>query len=231
MYNPINGSFVTSSDYKFQPHCTSDARFGNKYLPGTFIYCLDESTTIFTPKFALDSNVLVHTHSPPHVAKVTSIPTYDYPDVYTVLFPDGSISEYKNHDNLLGACPVSCCEQKQGLLPHWIQTGANATLFLDTMPRPRHGKLILYNDENWTFHLNNSTDPSLSIKWPDLTANAQDLLDKGQLFHDHAKFQRVYATRNRVQLSNCVLRHVSSHGLTSLVVLSSLKSLYHGPNR
>jgi hypothetical protein len=69
-YNPVNGSFVSSIDYKFHTHSTSGARFGYKYQPSTFIYRLDESTTTFTPKFALDSDVLVHTHSPLYVAKV-----------------------------------------------------------------------------------------------------------------------------------------------------------------
>jgi hypothetical protein len=34
----------------------------------------------------------------------------------------------------------------------------------------------------------------------------------------------VYATHGQVQLRDCVLRHVSTYGLTSLVVPSSLKS-------
>jgi hypothetical protein len=86
------------------------------------------------PKLSLDSTVLVHTHSPPHTAKVIGVPTYNSLDVYTVLFPGGSILEYSNHDNILEACPASCSAQKPSLLPHWIQTGANATLFLDAMP-------------------------------------------------------------------------------------------------
>ncbi len=63
-----------------------------------FIYRLDETTTIYTPQFALDSEVLVHTHSPPHVAKIVGIPSYDRPNVYTVLFPDGSITEYSDEE-------------------------------------------------------------------------------------------------------------------------------------
>jgi len=88
-YNPVNGTFVSSIDYKFQNHCTSGAKFGYQYQPGMFIYRLDETNSIFTPKFPLDSEVLVHTHSPPHVAKVVGIPSYDCPNVYTVLYPDG----------------------------------------------------------------------------------------------------------------------------------------------
>jgi hypothetical protein len=65
-YNPINGTFVSSIDYKLQHNVTSGACFGYTYQPGTFIYRLDESLFIFAPKFALDSTVLVHTHSPPH---------------------------------------------------------------------------------------------------------------------------------------------------------------------
>ena len=74
-YNPANGTFVSSIDYKFQNNVTSGAFFGLKYQPGTFIYRLDKSTTIFAPKFLLDSSVYVHTHSPPSVAKVIGIST------------------------------------------------------------------------------------------------------------------------------------------------------------
>jgi len=92
-YNPVSGTLVSSIDYKFQYNVTSGARFGFQYQPGTFLYRIDESNYIFTPKFHLDATVLVHTHSPPHSAKVIGIPTYDRPDVYTVLFADGSIAE------------------------------------------------------------------------------------------------------------------------------------------
>jgi hypothetical protein len=85
-YNPENESFFLSIDYKFQLHFTSGNHFGYKYQPGTFFYRLDELTTIFTTKYALDSEVLIHTHSPPHRAKIIGLPSYDCPDVYTVVY-------------------------------------------------------------------------------------------------------------------------------------------------
>jgi hypothetical protein len=129
-YNPVNGNFVSSIDYKLQPNVTSGAHYGYTYQPGTFIYHLDESTSIFAPKFALDSTVLVHTHSPPHKAKVIGIPSYNRPDIYTVVFQDGSISEYSDANNILEACPTSNIISPCSTLPTWIQDGANATLFL-----------------------------------------------------------------------------------------------------
>jgi hypothetical protein len=78
-FNPTNGTLVSSIDYTLLHNTTSGARFGCTYQPGTFIYRLDESTTIDQPKFALDSEVLIHTHSPPHVAKIIGIPSYDRP--------------------------------------------------------------------------------------------------------------------------------------------------------
>jgi hypothetical protein len=87
----MTGTFISSIDYVFQLHVMSGAHFGFKYQPGTFVYCLDESTSIFAPKFLLDSQVLVHTRSPPHVAKV---------HIYAVLFKDGSLVEYSESDNL-----------------------------------------------------------------------------------------------------------------------------------
>jgi hypothetical protein len=46
-------------------------------------------------------------YSPPHIAKVINIPTYDHPDIYTVTFADGSISEYSDQSNILEA--ISPC--------------------------------------------------------------------------------------------------------------------------
>jgi hypothetical protein len=92
-YNPKNGTFVSSIDYNFQPNVTSGAHFGYKYQPGTFLYHSDESTSVFSPTFPLDSSVLVHTHSPPMPATVVCLPTYDSPNVYTVSFKDGSLCE------------------------------------------------------------------------------------------------------------------------------------------
>jgi hypothetical protein len=100
-YNPDNGTLVSSIDYVFINNTTSGARFGYSYQPGLVIYRLDETNTIYQPKFALESEVFVHTHSPPHVAKVVGIPSYDRPHIYTVMFNDGSLSEYSDHDGIL----------------------------------------------------------------------------------------------------------------------------------
>lgn len=85
-YNLANGTFVSSIDYHFQNNVTSGSYFGLKYQQGTFIYHLDESTSVFAPKFVLDTQVYVHTYSPPLTATVIGIPTYRSPDIYTVLF-------------------------------------------------------------------------------------------------------------------------------------------------
>ncbi len=76
---------------------------------------------------------MVHSHSPPHRTKIVGIPTYQRPDIYTVLFQDGSITEYSIEDNLLEAVPTASDVQEISLLPHWIQQDANATLFLESM--------------------------------------------------------------------------------------------------
>jgi hypothetical protein len=36
-YNPANGTFVSSIDYRFQDNVMSGSYFGLKYQPGTFI--------------------------------------------------------------------------------------------------------------------------------------------------------------------------------------------------
>jgi hypothetical protein len=60
--------------------------------------------------------------------------------------------------------------------------GANATLFLENMSKPRHGKLYVNTDQNWVFCPGNSSDTAQGIPLPDLQANCQHLLDTGQLF-------------------------------------------------
>jgi hypothetical protein len=225
-FNPSTGSILSSIDYVFQPNATSGARFGYRYQPGTFIYRLDESTTIFEPKFLLDSKVLVHTYSPPHLATVVGLPTYSRPDIYTVSFQDGSLAEYSVNNNLLEASSIpSTSSPSTPLLPYWVKGGSNATLFLHTMTKPRHGKLFQNLDKDWVFCPGVSTDVSKGILLPDLAASFQSLLDTGQLFRGHTKFRRVYQTCTQVQLRDCVLRHVTAHGLSSFVAPSSLKSI------
>jgi len=86
--------------------------------------------TIFAPKFNVNSLVYVHTHSPPSIAKIIGIPTHDTPNIYTVTFKDGSISEYTEDFLSLAPDPV---ENTTSLLLSWVKEGANATLFLESM--------------------------------------------------------------------------------------------------
>jgi hypothetical protein len=151
------------------------------------------------------------------LAKVIGIPTYTSPNIYTVVYPDGSISEYT--DDLLSAAPTTTPNVPS--LPTWIKGGANATLFLHHMPKPRHGKLQQLENGNWTFLPGKSTDNGIPL--PDLPCYCSNLLDSGQLFKGHVKFRTVYAARNQTSLRDCVLQHISAHGLKSLVAPCSLK--------
>jgi hypothetical protein len=134
------------------------------------------------------------------------------------------LAEYSDQSNILEAAPQSSVTSSVTLLPSWIQGGANATLFLESMSKPGHGKLQLSSTNQWVFSPGNSADLDQGILLPDLTANCQHLLDTGQLFHGHSKFRRVYNARAQIQLRNSVLHHVSAYGLTSLVAPSSLKA-------
>jgi hypothetical protein len=179
------------------------------------------------PKFSLDSDVLVHTHFPPHLAKVISIPTYSNPDVYTVQFQDGTLAEYSSSSGVLEAAPILGPSNVTTALPDWIKGGVTATLFLTNMTKPRHGRLYPDSSGHWFFCPGNKYDLSKSILLSDLSANYQSLLESGQLFCGHSKFPRVYQVRHQAQLKECVLRHVSAHGLQSLIPPSSLKQLHN----
>jgi len=162
--------------------------------------------------------VFVHTHSPPSSGSIIGIPTYNHPDIYTVAFPDGSLSEYSS-DLLSQASPV-CIPSSTSLLPKWIKGGAKATLFLQHMSKPRHRTLNQSShDSVWYYYPGKSTD---GIALHDLEANCQGLLDSGRLFRGHAKFKNVYNARTQVSLQSCVLMHVSAHGLQSLIAPTSL---------
>jgi len=191
-YNPTNGTFVSSIDYKFQLHTTSGAHFRYKYQAGTFLYRLDESTSIFAPKFAIDAPVYVHTHSPPSVGKIIGIPTYQQPDIYTVAFKDGSLSEYT--EDLLSLAPDSSVSTSTTILPSWLKGGTKITLYLEHMSKPRHGTIQLSSDNIWLFYPEKLSE---GVPLPYLEANCQHLLDSGQLFRGHAKFKNVYAARTQ----------------------------------
>jgi hypothetical protein len=219
-YNPKNGTFVSSIDFKIQPNVTSVAHFGYKYQPGIFVYRLDESTSIFSPAFPLDTSVLVHTHSPPSPATIVGVPTFDSPDMYTVAFKDGSLCEYPTEILSLAPSTVSA---EVSLLPKWVKDGTNATLFLHSTTKPRHVILGLSSNDTWYFYPGkNATKEGILL--PYFLANCQGLLDSGQLFRGHAKFRNIYDTRTQFSLRDCVLCHVSAHWLQSLIAPASLKA-------
>jgi hypothetical protein len=78
---------------------------------------------MFSPKFALDSTVLVHTHSLPHDATIIGTPSYICPDIYTVKFQDDSIGEYSVSENLLEAMSTPSPKSVTSILPDWIKGG------------------------------------------------------------------------------------------------------------
>ncbi len=80
---------------------------------------MDESTSVFSLSFPLDSSVLVHTHSPPSLATIVGFPTYDSPQVYTVAFKDVSVCEYT--EDLLTMAPPISSSTGSSLLPTWIK--------------------------------------------------------------------------------------------------------------
>ncbi len=87
---------------------------------------------------------------------------------------------------------------------------------------PRHGKLFYTSQHQWIFCPGKTCDLAKGIELVNLLANFQHLLDTGQLFCGHKKLERVYQTRNQVQLQDCILHHVSVHGLQSLIAPTSI---------
>jgi len=121
----------------------------------------------------------------------------------------------------LSAAPSSLAGLNSTLLPTWVKGGALATLYLDSMTKPHHGKLQADENQNWHFFPGKSTT---GIHLLDLSVNCQHLLDTGQLFKGHTKFKNVYDATSQRGLWDCVLCHVSTHGLHSLIAPTSLKA-------
>jgi hypothetical protein len=117
--------------------------------------------------------------------------------------------------------PDGSTPKPPNLLPSWIKGGVNATLILHDMAKPRHGTLHPSSGDDWNFYPGKQTS-SNGILLANLTANCQALLDSGQLYRGHAKFQNVYDARSQGSLQDCVLRHVSAHSLKSLIPPASL---------
>jgi hypothetical protein len=77
------------------------------------------------------------------------------------------------------------------------------------------------------FCTGNKFESSKGILLSDFSANVQQLLDSAQLFRGHTKFSKVYQARQQRHLKTCILRHVSAHGLSSLIAPTSLKQHQH----
>ncbi len=119
---------------------------------------MDVTTAVYAPTFPLDSQVLVHSHAPPHKATIIGTPSYSRPDIYTVKFHDNSIAEYSLSDNILETLPLSSSIPSMSLLPDWVKGGSTATLFLTEMSKPKHGRLYMHDDNQWYFCFGNTSD-------------------------------------------------------------------------
>jgi hypothetical protein len=90
---------------------------------------------------------------------------------------------------------------------------------------PENGSLVSSIDYNFNFIPPMGLIFTINIRLvPDLLPNCQRLIDTDQLFRGHAKFKTVYDSRNQVSVRNCVLCHISAHGLKSLVAPTLLKA-------
>jgi hypothetical protein len=76
---------------------------------------------------------------------------YHNPDIYTVALKDGSIGEYTS--DIFSVVPLNSSSSNASLLPSWTKGGANATLFLTHMGKPKHGTLDISEIRSGSFIL------------------------------------------------------------------------------
>ena len=121
-------------------------------------------------------------------------PTYAFPEIYTVSFLDGFISDYTA--DLLDLVPDGSTPKPPNLLPSWIKGGVNATLILHDMAKPSHRTLQPSSGVDWKFYTGYQTSLN-GILLANLMAIGQACLDSGQLFQGHSKFPNFYGSRHQ----------------------------------
>jgi hypothetical protein len=96
-----------------------------------------------------------------------------------------------------------------------IKQNAPATLFLETMPKPRRGVLKKHQDGEWYFHFGrtNHTDP---VHLQHFYRDGLQLIQQGHLIRGHPTFNSIHQNRQSQIFQQSVARHVSAATLKNL---------------
>jgi len=221
-YHPSTKQLITSARYKLDESLTSGPAFGLPYEGGLYFNKYTESPIdIRPPTYAPESTVFIKQPNGIMAAEVITIPLTG--DIYTVQYPDGSLHQHLEHQ-LLSHDPSIEPHQNEPplkILPKWAKHGAKITLFLDSMPTPKHGTILKQNNL-WKFRPGNRiTNKSIDI--PDFEAQFHTLLETHQIFRGHPSYRKLQAAKSSLTLGKVIARHVSAKGLSSHDVPTLIK--------
>ena len=221
-YHPPTKQILTSSVYRLDPTLASGPLFNLHYDGGLFFNTYhNEAASTQAPTFQLDQTVYFET-------KLGS-GDFIHGKILTIPFSDSNIYSIQRHDNKnIIQMPISritpsnpnavLTNELQTIdraLPSWIKQNVAATLFLDTMPKPRRGVLKQHDDEQWYFHFgrHNSTEPVLLQHFH---RDGLALIQQGHLIRGHPSFHKIYSQRQSELFQESVARHVSAANLHNL---------------
>ena len=106
----------------------------------------------------------------------------------------------------------------------WIKNETKATLFLDHMPKPKHGFLLFHNNEYYFRNGKHTSDPYTHL--PDFLSTVRNLINTKQLFQGHPRYKPLIEGRINAYIAQLFAYHVSARGLSS----EDVSTLLHHAN-
>ena len=219
-YHPPTRQLLYSDDFVLDKNLCSGPTFKLDYDGGLYINkykdYTDENNILPYPP---NHNMFVQSSDTPTVytaCKILRIPE-KYGDKYTVVYDNGDIHMH-GHWDLFDYNPNNSTfsnSNHDGTLPSWIMHNCNATLYLPTMEKPKHGTL-LYTADKWYFKFGKGASASIK-ELMDFHFTARNMIKDFNLFQGHRRFKDIYHLRSTIQLKAAVAHHVSAHGLQTLV--------------
>jgi deoxyuridine 5'-triphosphate nucleotidohydrolase len=221
-YHPPTKQIISSSVYRLDPTLASGPLFNLHYDGGLFFNTYyNEADSHRPPEFTLNQQVYFQpqANSNSHVpAKVLSVPMPDS-SLYTIQRLDNhniiQIPSTRIQSSNPELLPENDINTRDNSLPSWIKDNAPATLFLDTMTKPKRGLLKLHGDNEWHFHFgrHNKTTPVLLKHFH---RDGLQLICQNKLIRGHPPFHKIYEERQSEIFRESVARHISAASLKDL---------------
>jgi len=214
-YHPATKQLITSTRYKIDETLCPGPAFGLEYEGGLYFnkYC-QNSEVYKPPLFPPQSTVFLNQDGSVKTAEIIAVPIND--DLYTLQYEDGSIHQHSESE-LSPTDPTITPPMNDPRLktfPKWIKHNTKASLFLNSMTKPKHGYLI-HNDREWQFRPGHKLS-NKPINLPDFESEVHKLIQSYQLHRGHPAFRKIMHSKSSFSLSQIVAKHVSAAGLDSL---------------